>query len=239
MIAMSRVIQTYDEDDMFDYAVKETESAAERMQTMDLESGHSLDPDSDSDSDSEPARLFSTSSRSRPSADFPEDQISLLGLDAMITRFLGVIGDYSHDDIKDIFDTIDRNRSGYIDRSDFSAFLHMATGENNVRELQTSSYLLSSMVDLTDMETALTCSMHYSLRGAASHRASNSPVSVFGDSNTEEYVRKLMNESARSGEKPLEEWSIFYCGGSNAIKKDLKDISKQYDIGLAVEKFDW
>ena len=45
-----------------------------------------------------------------------------------------------------------------------------------------------------------------------------------------------------SGEKPLEEWSMFYCGGSNAIVKDLKEISNRYntyDIDLALEKFDW
>ena len=46
-----------------------------------------------------------------------------------------------------------------------------------------------------------------------------------------------MNDS--SGEKPLEEWSMFYCGGSNAIVKDLKEISNRYEIDLALEKFDW
>ncbi len=49
-------------------------------------------------------------------------------------------------------------------------------------------------------------------------------------------MNKLMNDS--SGEKPLEEWSILYCGGSKSIVKDLKDISKRYGIVLAVEKFD-
>jgi hypothetical protein len=33
-------------------------------------------------------------------------------------------------------------------------------------------------------------------------------------------------------------WSIFYCGGSNAIKKDLKEISYRYGIDLAMENFD-
>ena len=50
-------------------------------------------------------------------------------------------------------------------------------------------------------------------------------------------MNKLMNDC--DGAKPLEEWSIFYCGGSNAIKKDLKKISVNYHVDLAVEKFDW
>ncbi len=58
-------------------------------------------------------------------------------------------------------------------------------------------------------------------------------ISVFGDfKNSIEYMNKLMNDS--SGEKPLEYILIFYCGGSNAIKKSLKDISKRYDIDLAL-----
>ena len=46
MIAMNRVTQIYDENEMFDYAVKETEKAAEKMQdqdeAIDLECGGSL-----------------------------------------------------------------------------------------------------------------------------------------------------------------------------------------------------
>ncbi len=43
MIAMNRVTQIYDENEMFDYAVKETEKAAEEMQdeAIDLECGES------------------------------------------------------------------------------------------------------------------------------------------------------------------------------------------------------
>ena len=229
---MSRVTQTYDENEMFEYAVKESERAAERMKDADLEAGRTDTYfDTDSDSDSENSRFMrSSTSRSRSSADIPENEVSMLGLDAMISRFLGVIGDYSYSDIKDIFDTIDRNKSGFIDRADFSFFLQMATGDNDVKE-QKSSYLLSTMVELTDMEAALSNSMRNSFHG--------SEIVVFGDSNTKDYVSKLMEDGVTNGEKPLEDWSIFYCGGSNAIKKDLKDISKRYDIDLAVEKFDW
>jgi hypothetical protein len=174
----------------------------------------------------------------------PEDQVSLLGLDAMISRFVGIIGEYSISDIEDIFDAIDIDRSEYIDRAEFSAFLRIAaTGENNdddddVEERRPSEeLLLSSMVGLTDMQAALTTSMHNYSRGLSSHHSTTCHGTVFGGSDTKEYVQKLMDDN--SGEKPLEEWSIFYCGGSNAIKKDLKKISVNYHIDLAVEKFDW
>ena len=33
----------------------------------------------------------------------PKDEVSLLGLDEMISRFLGAIGEYTQDDIETIF----------------------------------------------------------------------------------------------------------------------------------------
>ena len=243
MIAMYRVTQVYDEDEMFDYAVKETEKHAAIMQDIDLESGFSSDSDSDSDAYGI-MKLNSQSQRSpRPVvATPPDDQVSLLGFDAMISKFLGVIGEYSDSDIKSIFQIIDVNGTGFIDREDFSAFLKI-TKEKKVVNRRSSRDVLSSMVALAEMETALANSMHNSTAGSPTNvqsiHANTTHGAVFGDANTIEYVQKLMNDSSGDGEKPLEEWSIFYCGGSNAIKKKLKEISKRYNIDLAVEKFDW
>jgi len=240
MIAMYRVTQIYDENEMFDFAVKETERAAERMQDVDLESGRFLDSDSDSEEYGS-MRVNSQRSSRLSLLNPPQDAVSLLGFDAMISRFLGVIGEYSESDVEDIFHTIDRSRTGFIDRTEFSDFLSMAT-RKNVMNRVSSRDLLSSMVAFTDMETALTNSMHNpnSLdRGSSSHHANTSHGSVFGDSNTIEYMNNLMNVSCSTGDKPLEDWSLFYCGGSTGIKNDLKGISKKYDIDLAVEKFDW
>ena len=52
-------------------------------------------------------------------------------------------------------------------------------------------------------------------------------------------MEKLVNDSCITCEKPLEDWSLFYCGGSNGIKNDLKHLSKRCNIDLAVEKFNW
>ena len=203
MIAMSRVTQVYDADEMFGHAVKATERAAKKMKEADLESGIRNN-------------------------ECPEDQVSLVGLDAMISKFLGVIGEYSRNDIEDVFHIIDRDATGYIDRSDFDAFLRMVTSSSEIKKYSSSNELMSCM----DAALALASSSHKTRRSVGQN-------SVFGDSKTKEYMSKLMNDNDGSGRSPLEDWSIFYCGGSKAIHKNLRDISKQYSIDLAVEKFDW
>ena len=67
---------------------------------------------------------------------------------------------------------------------------------------------------------------------------SNNLESVLGDDSTIEYMKSIANPTNGS-ENPLEDWSVFYCGGSNKIKSDLKEISRKYSLNFAVEKFDW
>lgn len=233
MIALFRVTQIYDEDEMFHYAVKATENAVMRMQDVDLQSCCS------SDCDLEEYGITKLQPASRLSSVIPYGEVSLLGLDAMISRFLGVIGEYSHSDLEDLFNAIDSNRSGFIDREEFSALLRMAKSKN-VMNRASSRDLFSSMIALGDMEAALTSSMQNSRASFSTGSSHGGHQSVFGDSNTVcKYMNKLMDDSGGGGEKPLEDWSIFYCGGSTAIKRDLKQISKRYGIGFAVEKFDW
>jgi len=56
----------------------------------------------------------------------------------------------------------------------------------------------------------------------------------------QESVNLMKTMIAESGNNDfVRDWSIFYCGGSNAIKKSLQDISKRYSLSFAVEKFDW
>jgi len=211
MIAMSRVTQIYDADEMFGHAVKETERAAEKMKAADLESGI-------------------------PNNECPEDQVSLVGLDAMISKFLGVIGEYSRSDIEDVFKGIDRDASGYIDRSDFDAFLKMVTStESTMCRKSSKDVMLYFDAALANNSAHQTPGL---LKGS-SHHASVGQNSLFGDSSTIEYMNKLMSDNDDGGRRPLEDWSIFYCGGSRAIHKKLQDFSKRYAIDLAVEKFDW
>ena len=142
---------------MFAHAVKETENAAQRMLAMDLEEYGNMESCSDV---------------------IPEGQVSLLGLDAMISRFLGVIGEYSRSDIEDMFDAIDTDRSEFINRAEFSAFLRVATCETGAETdtfTRSTRNLLATMSGLTDMEAALSTSMHNLSRASfLRHRGASS-----------------------------------------------------------------
>ena len=60
---------------------------------------------------------------------------------------------------------------------------------------------------------------------------------VLGDESTMNYMQNLTKNS--DGDNPLEDWSVFYCGGSNAVSNILRDVTSKYSIGFALEKFDW
>lgn len=58
---------------------------------------------------------------------------------------------------------------------------------------------------------------------------------MIGNAGTVRYMEGLINDK----EKPLEDWSMFYCGASTPIHKILKSIERKYNMDLGVEKFDW
>lgn len=51
--------------------------------------------------------------------------VSLAGLEAMISSFLSGIGDYSYEDIVDLFALVDADGSGYIDQDEFDQFMDL------------------------------------------------------------------------------------------------------------------
>jgi hypothetical protein len=238
-VALSRVVEIYGESEMFEYAVEMTEK-----ESVDGTEALSLDNSDASDF-------------------IPEGEISLRGLDAMISEFLGGIGEYSRSDIVDIFRQIDTDGSGFIDREEFGDFIRIVTSECARRA--------SSIELMAGLEKVMHhSSRHSSLDGNSSvhsnrlqnnsilRRLSNAfaPVTtgegtsrsirashhskILGDETTIRYVQTLITSSRSSGDhNPLEDWSVFYCGGSYAIKNNLKTITKKYNIDLAVEKFDW
>ena len=59
---------------------------------------------------------------------------------------------------------------------------------------------------------------------------------VIGGESTIQYMEDLVNDT----ERPLKDWSVFYCGESTPIKKTLvRGIGKKYKIDVGIEKFDW
>lgn len=208
---------------MFAYAVEETAKVAA---LEDLESAGTVPPNL---------------------SDLPEGQVSVEGLDAMIVKFLGGIGEYSNSEMVELFQKIDTDGSGFIDQTEFEKFVTLATKDEfkrgrtawlqeaktkanveNKKRLSVSAGTNESMMKIiTEHNTVGSSIYHLAQTGRFK--------SVLGDEGTIEYVKTLTDGS----ENPLEDWSVFYCGGSNKIKADLKEISRKYGIDFAVEKFDW
>ena len=223
--ALRRVVEIYEKDEMFEYAVEETEKAAAQA-SSDLLLGSdrtattvavSLD---ENDPEASPLMIS-------PVDKVPQGEVSLKGLDSMIHEFLGGIGEYSRSDIETFFREIDSDGSGFIDRDEFDDFISMITSK-----------------DMTASTRSLDLAMERSLAmpRATGHSVVSSVQSqqdnhLLGDESTIEYVHNLVKNS--DIDNPLEDWSVFYCGGSNEIRSILKRVTKKYGVDYAVEKFDW
>eukprot|EP00577_Skeletonema_sp_RCC1716_P010312 CAMPEP_0113408760 /NCGR_PEP_ID=MMETSP0013_2-20120614/20780_1 /TAXON_ID=2843 ORGANISM="Skeletonema costatum, Strain 1716" /NCGR_SAMPLE_ID=MMETSP0013_2 /ASSEMBLY_ACC=CAM_ASM_000158 /LENGTH=835 /DNA_ID=CAMNT_0000294821 /DNA_START=79 /DNA_END=2586 /DNA_ORIENTATION=- /assembly_acc=CAM_ASM_000158 len=221
-VALSRVVEIYNKDEMFEYAVEETEKVAAAAVAEDPapESDGTIDTAPLDDSDPETAPLLFSPD------EVPEGQVSLKGLDSMISEFLGGIGEYSRSDIEALFHEIDSDGSGFIDRDEFDDFIGMITMES--RTLSDSQHeLLSAMERSMDVRRS---SIDSSVRRSTHNN-------ILGNDTTIRYMQNLLKYS--EGDNPLEDWSIFYCGGSNEIAQILREVTSKYNIDFAVEKFDW
>lgn len=255
-IALSRVFETYDYQEMFMYAVEET---AKLAALGDLESAGTSSTDSPSLNDASIEKAPVSPNLS----DLHEGQVSVKGLDAMIVKFLGGIGEYSNSEMVELFQKIDNDGSGFIDQTEFDEFVTLATydefkrkwtawqqeAKTKVVDKSTVQVSRSSLVQrstrrlsdgTSESESMIETITEHNTVGSISHHLAQTGrfKSVLGDEGTIKYVKTIADNTDGSG-NPLEDWSVFYCGGSNKIKADLKDISRKYGIDFAVEKFDW
>mmetsp|Transcript_14399 Transcript_14399/g.21596 ORF Transcript_14399/g.21596 Transcript_14399/m.21596 type:complete len:514 (+) Transcript_14399:3-1544(+) len=220
-VALTRVLQIYGADEMFAYAVEQTQKEVFQ---------HAKDESAMDDYDPEAVPLTGNPRR-HSMLSFPEDAVSLEGLGAMIEEFCGGIGEYSSADLEEVFNLIDRYDTGFIDREDYDAFLVVLTKKESHRQSAKSKELA------THIDRMLTKSLHTkSMHGLSVHK-SNHLGRRCSLQETVNLMRSMINESDKKD--VFHDWSIFYCGGSNVIKKNLKDIAKKYGLAFAVEKFDW
>lgn len=224
-VALFRVLEIYGADEMFEFAVDQTQKEVYQHCKADLDCTAESEADCH---DQEGIPL--TSNHRRPSIlNLPEGVVSLKGLDAMIEEFCGGIGEYSHDDLREVFNLIDRFDTGYIDREDFDAFLLVLTKTQNKRNSTKSKELASQIDKMMAAKSFAQRSMHGMSRP---YRRSTSAA-------LEDSLNVMQSMILRSEKGFVQDWTIFYCGGSDGIKKNLKDIAKKYGLAFAVEKFDW
>jgi hypothetical protein len=114
-IALSRVSTLYSENEMFNYAVEATLSEATIMTIQ-------------SDDNEEEAIIRPVGGRR---SSIVENLVSVHGLEAMISAFLGGIGEYSQVDIEQFFKQCDTDDSGYIDRKDFANLVFSMNTDTN------------------------------------------------------------------------------------------------------------
>ena len=207
-IALSRVSTLYSENEMFNYAVEATLSEATIMTTQ-------------SDDNEEEAIIRPVGGRR---SSIVENLVSVHGLEAMISAFLGGIGEYSREDIEKLFKQCDTDDSGYINRVEF-AYLVFSM------RFGTNTDLITSKCKWESKPKSRAFSLHKRRLTADSLER----IRMIGNESTVRYMKNMVNDI----ERPLHDWSMYYCGNATPIVKSLHDIEKKCHIGLRIEKFDW
>ena len=75
-----------------------------------------------------------------------------------------------------------------------------------------------------------------SRRSSLATEAQEEVESIFGGYQAIDDLKEL----SRGPDSPVKDWSLFYCGASKEIERELKATKKRYGLGgFAVERFDW
>ena len=262
-IALARVLSSYSREEFFEYGVEKTEElklmAAESITEastqgrfmahrngMTVTRRHARRRSSVTSGNQHKKRRFSNelhkSSKPCHRVDFVNTsaEISLEGLDATISSLLGGIGEYSIEDVKGLFEKVDTDGSGYVDKAELDAFLDLALSTNVDKELidKVERGMARKMTKRNFSTSSLVSevSKPSSRRASMASEAQEEVELIFGGNQAIDNLREL----SLGLDSPVKDWSLFYCGGSKGIEKDLKATKKKYGIdSLAVERFDW
>ena len=260
-VALARVLSSYSRDEFFEYGVEKTEElklmAAEsipevraqgrfiaRRNGMIVTRRHARRRSSGEHKRRRLSNELQRSTRAcskRDHASPSSAEISLEGLDATISSLLGGIGEYSIEDVKGLFEQVDTDGSGYIDKRELDSFLDLALSTNAYKEVidkvergmarKVTKRNLSTSSLLSDVSK-----LSSTRRTSLASEAQEEVELIFGGYQAIDDLREL----SLGLDSPVKDWSLFYCRGSKRIEKDLKATKKKYGIGgLAVERFDW
>ena len=269
-VALARVLSSYSREEFFEYGVEKTEelklmaadsipetssqeSFIARRNGMTITRRHVQRRSSGEHKKRRFSNELQRSSRPYSRGDFAStssSEISLEGLDATISSLLGGIGDYTIDDVKGLFEQVDTDSSGYIDKGELNSFLDLALSTDADKEVidkvergmarKITKRTLSTSSLISDAPRPP--SRRSSLDSGASRRTSMASEAqeevelIFGGHQAMDDLKEL----SLGPDSPVKHWSLFYCGGSNRIERELKVAKKKYGIGgFAVERFDW
>lgn len=151
-------------------------------------------------------------------------EISLEGLDATISDLLGGIGEYSTEDVRNLFHRVDFDGSGHIDEAKLNSFFDVLDNDKD-----------TEIIDKVERGMERSRSSRSSLTSFVSTAEEQAEL-LWGGNQAIEHLLEL----SRGEDDILKYWSIFYCGKNAKIESDLRATTKKYGIGdLAVERFKW
>ena len=130
-LSLNRVLSIYSAEKMFEFAF---EATTNEFESVDLEQSveeDSLIPQTLAQSQIRRRSLIvAASTRCIACTRSENHRVSLYGIEAMISRFFGGIGEYSHADIANLFIEIDIDNSGLIEKDEFENFINLAIGSD-------------------------------------------------------------------------------------------------------------
>jgi len=180
---------------------------------------------------------INTSKKPRRNVLFDRRQIANYGItmesfSTAIQDFFGNIM-YSEEEIKNVFKMIDESGKGYLNEEEFLDYCD----DFSLKMLESSS---SIDVELGARSKTLWVADSKINRQPNRIKKSDFISAKSGskeDKNKESYEtqQKYMKEN----KDILKTWEMLYCGGSKPIVDSLKHVSKEYEIDLRIEKFDW
>ena len=150
--------------------------------------------------------------------------ISYAGLKQLIQDIF--VRKFSEDQLKELFEKVDQDKSGSISRQDFDGFmrdLEQSSKEHYARLREERKNKARAQAEEADQEMIDAAGAGIILDGSMKSSSLRLP--------TEE--EKVVQVS-----RP-DHWRLLYCGGSAPVVKALKEVSAEHQIPLSLESFAW
>ena len=148
------------------------------------------------------------------------DHVDYQGVIALMRQILKDDFSFIEEEISRALEQFNSSETYLLNRVQFEALMYLLT---NTCEEEASKELRRDMVYLLKRN---------SIEGRVGFESKHSKHS----SRDESLIRQHLQGDSKFAAK---NWNLLYCGGSDAVLKELKQYKGQFGIALSVEKFDW